>query len=78
MWYRGARRRERRPDPIEAVNPKDSEEVAVVGVLRELQVEVDVVAFLRLPGTSMALGFLGELAQGKWGKVTIHVQSPCE
>ena len=71
-------RRERRPDPIEAIQPEGSEEVTVVGILRQLQVEVDVGAFLKLPKTSMASGFLGKLAQGRWGKVTIHSQSPRE
>ena len=69
-------RRDRRPDPIEAIQPEGSEEVTVVGILRELQVEVGVAAFLKLPETSMASGFLGKLAQGRWGKVTIHSQSP--
>ena len=36
-----AKRRERRPDPIKAIQPGGSEGVTVVGILRELQVEVD-------------------------------------
>ena len=69
-------RRDQRPDPIKAIQPKGSEEITVVGILRELQVEVDAATFLRLPKTSMTSGVLGKLSEGQWGKVTIHSQSP--
>ena len=71
-------RREQRSDPIVARQPDGSEELFLVGILRELRVDVDVLGSLRLPDTSMASGFLGQLARGKWGRVTIHTQSPHE
>ncbi len=73
-----ARRSQSQQDPIVAIKPRGSEEVTLVGILRELQVEVDVRGSLKLPDTSMVSGFLGRLARGKWGRVTIHTQSPHE
>lgn len=63
-----------------AVNPSsDSEPVTVVGILREEKKEVDVVTSLRLPSnSSMVSAFLGPLARGRWGKITIHRQSSNE
>lgn len=72
------RRQAERPDPIVAIKPGKAEEVSVEGRLRHLQIEVDVALSLKLPETSMASGFLGRLATGRWGKITIHSQSPRE
>lgn len=73
-----AKRRGSRPDPIVAIKPEGSEKITIVGILREKRMEVDVTSTLKLPETSMVAGFLGELAEGKWGKVTIHTQPPDE
>ena len=63
--------------PIVAMKPEDSSGETVVGILRYSQVEVDVVKSLNLPPTSsMSSAFLGPLAKGKWGKVTLHKPSP--
>ncbi len=73
-----AKRRESRPDPIVAIKPEGSEKITIVGILREKRMEVDVTFTLKLPETSIVAGFLGELAEGKWGKFTIHTQPPNE
>ena len=74
-----ARQRKKQPnqDPIIAVGPEGSlGQITVVGILRERQVEVDVVKSLKLPvASSMVSAFLGPLAKGKWGKVTLHKPS---
>jgi hypothetical protein len=74
-----ARQRKKQPnqDPITAVKPEGSSgKITVVGILRERQVEVDVVKSLKLPVASpMVSVFLGPLAKGKWGKVTLHKPS---
>ena len=71
-----ARQRKKQPnqDPITAVKPEGSSgKITVVGILRERQVEVDVVKSLKLPVASpMVSAFLGPLAKGNWGKVTLH------
>lgn len=73
-------RRKKQQDPIVAINPdQDSGQVTVVGVLREKRIEVDIATLLDLPqNSSMVWGFLGPLARGRWGKVTIHKQSSNE
>lgn len=75
-----ARRYTQQRDPIVAINPNpDSGPVIVVGLLREEKIEVDIVTSLRLPSnSSMVSAFLGPLAKGRWGKVTIHRQSSNE
>lgn len=72
------RKQQSNQDPIIAVKPEDSSgKVTVVGVLREKQVGVDVVKSLKLPVASpMVSAFLGQLAKGKQGKVTLHEPSP--
>ncbi len=74
------RKRQPKPDPIVAVHPRHGhEETMVVGVLREKQVEVDVLRSLKLhDDTSLSAGFLGPLGKGHWGKVTIHEPSGTE
>ena len=73
-------RKQPNQDPIIAIKPEDnSEEITVVGILRERQVEVDVLKSLKLPvASSMVSAFLGPLAKGKWGKVTLHEPLPRE
>ena len=75
-----ARRRIQQRDPIVAINPNpDSGLVTVVGILREEKIEVNVVPSLSLPSnSSMVSAFLGPLAEGRWGKITIHRQSSNE
>lgn len=75
-----ARRRIQQRDSIVAIDPNsDSGPVTVVGILREEKIEVNVVASLRLPSnSSMVSAFLGPLARGRWGKITIHRQSSNE
>lgn len=76
---RGRRRTQQR-DPIAAINPNsNSGPVSVVGVLREKKIEVDIATSLKIPPNSlMVSAFLGPLAQGRWGKITIYRQSPNE
>ena len=64
-------------DPIVAIKPEDSSgKVSTVGILRDWQVEVDVLKSLKLPvASSMVSAFLGPLAKGKWGKATLHEPS---
>ena len=75
-----AQRRTQQRDPIVAINPDhDSGQATVVGVLREKKIEVDIETSLDLPqNSSMVWSFLGPLARGRWGKVTIHKQSADE
>ena len=75
-----ARKRIQQRDPIVAINPNpDSGPVTVIGILREEKREVNVVTSLRLPSnSSMVSAFLGPLARGRWGKITIHRQSSNE
>ena len=74
----GAKRRERNSDPIKKVVPDGSQKMNIVGVLRQMQIKVDVERSLKLPNTLIASGFLGPLASGDWGKITVHTQSPNE
>ena len=72
------RRRKQRPDPIVAMKPGNCTAADIVGVLRERKLAVDVVKALQLPTSQMSAmtsAFLGPLAHGKWGKVTVHQQS---
>ena len=72
-----SQRRTQQQDPIISISPDpDSEQVTVVGVLREKRIEVDIMTSLNLPPiSSMVSAFLGPLSKGRWGKVTIHEQS---
>lgn len=65
------------PDPIVAVVPDGKvEAITVVGILREKEAKVNVERALRLDErTSMSAAFLGPLAAGNWGKVTVHEPS---
>ncbi len=76
---RKGERRTRQADPIKAIEPDGEAKRAIVGVLREKRVDVDVTAALKLPSASaMAAAFLGPLGNGRWGKVTVHTQSPSD
>ena len=76
---RKGKHRSQRPDPIKAIEPDSEAKCAIFGVLREKRVVVDVAVALKLPSAStMASAFLGPLGKGRWGKVTVHAQSPDE
>ena len=62
----------RQRNPIEYVPPGADWAVEITGVLRELKSRVDVYQRLGLPRNAMTKGFLGELGNGEWGRVTIH------
>lgn len=71
-----ARRRQEHPDPIVSVSPSASgKAIAVIGFVREIYKQVDVITSLNLQDSSMTAAFLGPLGQGRWGKVTIHAPS---
>ena len=74
------RQSSRTRDPIIAVEAEgSSSEVTVVGNLREIANEINVVKALHLREfTAMTSGFLGPLGKGIWGKVTIHEPSASE
>lgn len=74
----GARRRKLfGHDPIVAVPPGGSSEtITVAGLLREIRKHVDVERDLGLGGsTPISSAFLGPLAKGEWGKITVHEPS---
>lgn len=74
-----ATRRERKPDPIVAIEPDSKDETNVVGVLRERRMDVDVERTLKLPKASpMVSGFLGPLGKGGWSRITVHAPAPRE
>ena len=63
----------RQRNPIEAVPPGGNWAVEIIGVVRELERQLDVYRFLKLPRTEINKAFLGVLGIGEWGRVTIHV-----
>jgi hypothetical protein len=65
------------PDPIVSVPPDGTTEIiTVIGILREKQEQVDVEGALKLEErTSMSSAFLGPLAKGRWGRITVHEPS---
>lgn len=63
----------REHNPIESVPPGANWKEEIIGVLRELDSSVDVHRRLGVPKTELGKGFLGDLAAGTWGRMTIHV-----
>lgn len=62
--------------PIVAVKPeKGSGMVSVTGILREKTQQADPFKLFIESRTTMAEAFLGPLAKGKWGRITIHTPS---
>lgn len=67
----------RTPDPIISVPPDGAQKkVTIVGILREKDNKIDVSRALNISRqTSISAAFLGPLAKGDWGKITIHEPS---
>jgi len=72
------RRRQVRPDPIEAMLPCRGAEEEVIGVVREVRHKVDVFQSLRVPDTSVARAMLGPIGRQVVGRLTVHAPSPEE
>ena len=77
-----ARQHKKHPNqhPIIAIKPEDnSGKVTTIGILRDWQVEVNVLKSLRLPvASSIVTAFLGPLAKDTWGKATLHEPLPLQ
>lgn len=66
------------PDPIIAMDPPPGAREEVLGVLREVTVEVDPHTKLGVARSTMGAAALGPMGHGPMGRITVHTSSPEE
>lgn len=68
------KRKSNKPDPIVSIKPESVlGETTVIGILREITLDVDISKALNIPSSSpIAAAFLGHLGNKPLGKITVH------
>lgn len=64
------------PDPIVAVEPKNTQSRFIVGVLREISRSGNPVKVFELPDTVVSNAMLGPIGAQAVGRITVHAPSP--
>ncbi len=65
--------RSRESNPIQSVPPGSEWTKQIIGVVRELNPQVNVYQHLKIPKTAISEALLGDMGSGEWGRCTIHV-----